>query len=213
LKSKIEKENEMDENDKSDETLNYDFLNQNSSLIGTDSKENSIFLSDLENIIKDIKCKGCGIELQCTKKDKLGYVPDKKVKAYLGDMEDNHKNTNLKIKLEDLKLENIEIPKDTEYLKKLSKKTLKKSDLICERCFKLQNYMRLNETSNKSNKESGEKNSYEDKVKLDNYSLLIKKIDTQKLIQQIMVRLSSKSHVFYLCVNLYPKKKKIKNFN
>lgn len=183
--------------------MNYDFLNENNSLIGTDSQENSLFLKDLEEIIKDIKCKGCGIELQCTKKEKLGYVPDKKVKAYLGEeVEDDTKSKQSKIKLEDLKLENIEIPKDSDYLKKLSKKNLKKSDLICERCFKLQNYMRLNDTSDKSNKEIEKSKSYEDKVKLDNYSLLIKKIDTQKLIQQIMIRLSSKSHVFYLCVNL-----------
>jgi len=158
-------------------------------------------LKDLENIIKDIKCKGCGIELQCTKKEKLGYVPDKKVKAYLGEPEDTPNKYN-KFELEDLKLENIKIPKDTDYLKKLTKKNLKRSDLICERCFKLQNYMRLNDVNEKSNNESQKNKSYEDKVKLDNYSLLIKKIDTQKLIQQIMIRLSSKSHIFYLCVNL-----------
>jgi len=158
-------------------------------------------LKDLENIIKDIKCKGCGIELQCTKKEKLGYVPDKKVKAYLGEPEDTPNKYN-KFELEDLKLENIKIPKDTDYLKKLTKKNLKRSDLICERCFKLQNYMRLNDVNEKSNNESQKNKSYEDKVKLDNYSLLIKKIDTQKLIQQIMIRLSSKSHIFYICVNL-----------
>ena len=158
-------------------------------------------MKDLENIIKDIKCKGCGIELQCTKKEKLGYVPDKKVKAYLGEPEDTPNKYN-KFELEDLKLENIKIPKDTDYLKKLTKKNLKRSDLICERCFKLQNYMRLNDVNEKSNNESQKNKSYEDKVKLDNYSLLIKKIDTQKLIQQIMIRLSSKSHIFYICVNL-----------
>ena len=186
--------------------MDYDFLNENNSIIGRDTLTDSIFLKDLENIIKDIKCKGCGIELQCTKKEKLGYVPDKKVKIYLGEAEDDNKNKSSRIKLKDLKLENIEIPKDIDYLKLLSKKNLKKSDIICERCFKLQNYMRLNETSDKSNKESEKPKSYEDKVKLDNYSLLIKKIDTQKLIQQIMVRLSSKSHVFYLCVNSSLKK-------
>lgn len=196
----IKKGDQLDDDDKIDETLNYDFLNENQSLIKNESNQDSIFLQDLENIIKDIKCKGCGIELQCTKKEKLGYVPDKKVKAYLGETDENP-NKNTKISLEDLKLENIEIPKDTDYLKKLSKKNLKKTDLICERCFKLQNYMRLNDPNDKSNKESQKNKSYEDKLKLDNYSLLIKKIDTQKLIQQIVVRLSSKSHIFYLCVS------------
>jgi hypothetical protein len=129
-------------------------------------------------------------------------VPDKKVKTYLGEPEDSPNKYN-KFELEDLKLENIKIPKDADYLKKLSKKNLKRSDLICERCFKLQNYMRLNDVNEKSNNESQKNKSYEDKVKLDNYSLLIKKIDTQKLIQQIMIRLSSKSHIFYLCVNLH----------
>ena len=92
----------------------------------------------------------------------------------------------------------MEIPRDLSYLKKIFNKKLKKSDLICERCFKLQNYMRLEEKESKDSKNS---QSYEDKIKYDNYSLLIKKIDTQKLIQQILIRLSNKSYVFYICVN------------
>lgn len=184
---------EKDENDKFDETINYDFLNENDTLLKNDLEEESIFLQDLENVIKDFKCKGCGIELQCTKKEKLGYVPEKKVKEYLGEKEE--KVNQSKNKFEDLKLENFEIPKDMDYIKKLQKKKLKKSDLICERCFKLQNYMRLNE-----NKPHIDSDKNQEKLKLDNYSLLIKKIDIQKLIQQILVRLSSKSHIFYLCV-------------
>lgn len=159
-------------------------------------EEDSIFLQDLENVIKDFKCKGCGIELQCTKKEKLGYVPEKKVKEFLGEKEE--KVNHSKNKFEDLKLENFEIPNDLDHIKKLQKKKLKKSDLICERCFKLQNYMRLNDNNSEIDKFKDK-----DKLKLDNYSLLIKKIDTQKLIQQILVRLSSKSHIFYLCVKIF----------
>jgi len=178
-----------------DEKINYDFLNEKKTLLKSEIEEASIFLQDLENIIKDHKCKGCGIELQCTKKEKLGYVPEKKVKDFLGESET--KENNQKNKFEDLNLENFEIPKDTDYIKRLNRKKLKKTDLICERCFKLQKYIRLNENGNQAQADS-DKN--QDKLKLDNYSLLIKKIDSQKLIQQILVRLSSKSHIFYLCV-------------
>lgn len=227
------------DDDKMDEVLNYDFLNDTDALISNasgknvnnnknnptsneninnklSSNSNSItnsFLEDLEKIIKDHKCKGCGIELQCTKREKLGYIPDKKLKQFLGEEDqqaEKHSNNlsspdiKSKAALEDLKLENIEIPKDLNYIKALNKKKLKKSDLICERCFKLQNYLRLGAID--SNQETQtEKNkgilNNEAKVKYDNYTMLIKKIDTQKLIQQILVRLSSKSQIFYLCVS------------
>jgi len=194
-----------DENDKFDEKLNYDFFNDKNNLLNNnDSQNQSSFLKDLENLIKDFKCKGCGIELQCSKKEKLGYIPDKKVKQYLEGSDGSNKLIeNENMKFEDLKLENIEIPKNTDYIKKLTQKKLKKSDLICERCFKLQNYMRFSEKDNKSINNIEKNENSNEGNKLDNYSLLIKKIDSQKLIQQILIRLSAKSHVFYLCVRIH----------
>jgi hypothetical protein len=172
------------------------------------------FLEDLQQIISEIKCKGCGVDLQCISKEKLGYIPDKKVKDFIGKKENtidkNIDNLEENIKdNENIKLEDFEIPKDNNFLKKLKNKKIKNNDLICERCFKLKHYMLINETNKEkidnlrnNNNDKNHNNTYksQEEKKFDHYSLLIKNIDVDKLINQIILRFNEKSYIFYLCV-------------
>jgi hypothetical protein len=182
-----------------------------------DDKDNNSFsfLDDLQQIISEIKCKGCGVDLQCISKEKLGYIPDKKVKEFIETKDKNNNSNNNYGNIEEnieekenIKLEDYEIPQDRNFLKKLKTKKLKKNDLICERCFKLKHYMLINETNKKeienlrvnNNTNINESLKSQEEKKFDHYSLLIKNIDVEKLINQIILRFNEKSFIFYLCV-------------
>ena len=65
------------------------------------------------------------------------------------------------------------------------KENMKKEKLYCERCYKLSNYKNF----------EGKDFS---KQKAKNYTLLIKRIDANKLIERIFAKIPSNTNVFYL---------------
>lgn len=129
-------------------------------------------------------------------KEKIGYVPEKKVLELL-QINDNkiiEQNEKFSDEEENLKLKEFEKINNLETLKKIS--NLKSNHIICERCYKLKNYLKF-ENLDKKMSDSKEIE------KIENYTQIAKKLNVERLIQQIMVRISSKSHVFYLCVKIY----------
>ena len=177
------------QNDIEDESLNYDFF---------DAKYIYNTTNDFSKFVNQMKCKGCGINLQIENQEKIGYIPAKKFFDHINKKEDTNKNTNSELNQtnETSKINEFEKVYDKSTLKRLSKLKNSNNILICERCYKLTNYLNF-EDLNKENKND------KSQEKVDNYTSLVKKINPQRLIHQIMTRISNKAHVFYVCVSLY----------
>lgn len=71
--------------------------------------------------------------------------------------------------------------------------------LICERCYKLKHYLTF-EDLDKSKSDNNDKQHKGDKI--ENYTSVVKKIDPDKLVTEILKRISDRVHVFYVCVTL-----------
>jgi ribosome biogenesis GTPase A len=78
-------------------------------------------------------------------------------------------------------------------LKKIHKVNTK-TNLICERCFKLRNYHNF-EDLRKADKAT----KSEEAKKIENYTLLVKDINVDLLIHQLVARISNKATVLYIC--------------
>jgi hypothetical protein len=124
--------------------------------------------------------------------ERIGYVPKNKVIEYLENRQNNNSDKDENKSNNDIKL--------------LSKKRV----LVCERCYKLKNYLNFNSknTKNTENKNINNNiNNNENKAinneeeKINNYTLFVRKIDPNKLTKQILTRISDKSTVLYVCVN------------
>jgi hypothetical protein len=204
--TKDTEKSDKEEDALAEEKTEYDFLH-------LAEKENSH--SHLDSLMNHVKCQGCGIHLQTEEKNKIGFIPQKKLNDYV-DASDNVKNLEDKFKIEefkneehneeDRKINEFELIHDKATLKRLMKLKNARNVLICERCYKLKNYSNfedlkdlkdVDETKDQKNK----KKEKDDKI--DNYTLLVKKINAQRLIHQIMSRISDKAHIFYICVNIY----------
>jgi ribosome biogenesis GTPase A len=69
-----------------------------------------------------------------------------------------------------------------------------KTNLICERCFKLRNYH-----SFENLQKSEEVQKSQEAKKIENYTLLVKNINVELLIHQLVARISNKATVLYIC--------------
>ena len=173
------------DNDNQDDKLDLDFTDK------------QLHLEDFSKIIPDLKCNGCGTLLQTENKNKLGYIPEKKLKESLTGDKENLGNyiENVMIKPDNIEpLKEFTLIYDKATINKLKKLGRSKHKIICERCYKLANYLNF-EDLNQKNKTYDTK----DKEKADNYTLLVKKINPERLIHQIMARISNKAHIFYIC--------------
>jgi hypothetical protein len=196
--NKIEGTENLDEIlDKDEEKLNYDFLEQkNFDFIKKNSSSIQIN-EELNKIAKEMKCKGCGINLQIENPEKIGFIPEKKFIEFFDKKEKNNKSdeqySNPREKIQIREFEQINNPETLNRIMKLKEKP---GVLICERCYKLKhynNFENLNTTKNRPNQNQTQK--------IENYTHFVKQINTEKLIQQIMMRISEKAHIFYICVN------------
>ncbi len=165
-----------DEENAQDRTV-YDFIDSSLNL-------------QAESVLNKIKCQGCGIHMQTESPNKIGYIPKQKLKEYLNPQE---ANSSQETKGNDIEIKEFEKIHDKATLKKLKKLKKNKNVIICERCFKLTNYLNFDDLSEKSLQA-------EKKEKSNAYTTLVKKINTQKLTHQIMSRISNKAHIFYICV-------------
>ena len=189
-----------------DEQLNYDFFDQKYIYNST---------NDFGKFVNKMKCQGCGINLQIENQEKIGYIPPKKFFDYVNKKEKDSQNETGKISefqseqqdnnYNKDNTQNQEAPELGEFEKIHDKATLKrilklnnsKNILTCERCYKLKNYLNFEELKKHDNSDTKKSD------KVDNYTSLVKKINPQRLIHQIMTRISNKAHVFYVCVRLY----------
>jgi len=189
--------------DLDDEQLDYDFFDQK--YVYNSNNEFSKFVNKM-------KCQGCGINLQIENQEKIGYIPPKKFFDYVNKQEKNSENEAGKIldvqseqqdkfnnkdnqqTQEDPELAEFEKVHDKATLKRILKLKNSKNILTCERCYKLKNYLNFEELNKHNNLDTKKSD------KVDNYTLLVKKINPQRLIHQIMARISNKAHVFYVCV-------------
>ena len=218
--------------DEETEKLNYDFISKQYLHLENNQGINSV--------LKNMKCQGCGIELQIENKNKIGFIPEKKFLDFLNGkntlekLENNTSNINHVNNIMNSNEDNENIIKDTQEsnslnnisefehihdkstLKKIMKLKNNKSSLICERCFKLKNYLKFEDLNKKDNNldkvnNPTEKNTIssakekliknKEQERIENYASIIKQINPQRLIHQIMARISNKAHIFYVIVS------------
>jgi transcription elongation factor Elf1 len=205
--------NEMSDKEEDDIAISkteYDFLHLN---------ENPNF-NPVNSLLNHVKCQGCGIHLQTSHKDRIGFIPQNKLQEFI-DASDNKKKVDEELSekndLEKIDTLGTEIPHeplkefelihDKATLKRLMKLKNSNNVIICERCYKLKNYSKFEDLKDYKEikdmvlKENKNKKNENDKI--NNYTLLVKKINTQRLIHQIMTRISNKAHIFYVCVSKF----------
>ncbi len=153
----------------------------------------SSFNLQVESLLNKVKCQGCGIHMQTENPWKIGYIPKQKLKEYLNPSSTS--DFEPKLDLNDKEIKEFEKIHDRATLKKLKRLKLKKNVIICERCFKLTNYLSFDDLSKKSE-------TKENEAKVNTYTTLVKKINSDMLISQIMKRISKRAHIFYICVRL-----------
>lgn len=182
----------------------YDFLHLN---------ENPNF-NPVSSLLNHAKCQGCGIHLQTSHKERIGFIPQNKLQEFIDASDNKKKNIDSSVEKKDpleienpLPLKEFELIHDKATLKRIMKLKNSSNVIICERCYKLKNYSKFEdlkdykEIKDKVLKENKNQKNQNDKI--NNYTLLVKKINTQRLIHQIMTRISNKAHIFYVCVSKY----------
>jgi hypothetical protein len=149
------------------------------------------FNLQIESLLNKVKCQGCGIHMQTEHPSKIGYIPKHKLKEYINPS--STPETEPSFDLNDQEIKEFEKIHDRATLKKIKRLKYKKNVIICERCYKLTNYLTFEDLSKKSDKK-------DDETKINDYTTLVKKINSQVLVSQIMKRISKKAHIFYICV-------------
>jgi ribosome biogenesis GTPase A len=152
-----------------------------------ESKLDLDIFESIKTVSNNLKCQGCGICLQTQDKNKIGFIPSDKIIEYMN-QSDNIKSEHVNQRVNE-ELSEFEKIHDKGTLKRLMKLNSKKNIIICERCYKLKNYSKFEDLNTTNTNLS----------KVNNYTNLVKKINEERLIHQIMTRISNKAHIFYIC--------------